>query len=148
MTSLSIPSSGPDAGCCHELSSGEVQLIIVWVHCFVASARSLAGSSARLVGEEGQDYTPRLADGLRGRVGLAWGVSEVLTLRVGAFLSAYPVKDNDAERLLWQVYGLGAEFGEGLRWRIETQYEQVGLPDSDDYTANALNLRLGVCFAL
>jgi hypothetical protein len=103
---------------------------------------------ARLAGEEGQDYTARLADGLRGRVGLAWDLSEGLTLRLGAFLSAYPVKDNDAERLLWQVYGLGFEFGSGPRWRIEAQYGQVGLPGEDDYSGNALDLRLGVDFAL
>ncbi|MCK4593128.1 hypothetical protein KAU45_01410 [bacterium] len=108
----------------------------------------LFGEDAELVGERRQDYTARLADGLRGRIGLSWDVTADLALSIGAFLSSYPVKDNDAERLLWQIYGLGAEFGDRPRWRIEVDYSQVGVSGEDDYSGNTLDLRLGVDFAL
>ncbi len=108
----------------------------------------LFGEGAELVGEQGQDYTARLADGLRGRIALSWDVSANLALSIGAFLSTYPVKDNDAERLLWQVYGLGVEFGSRPRWRLEALYSQVGFSGEDDYSGTNLDLRLGVDFAL
>ncbi len=114
----------------------------------VAVGGYLFGEDAELVGEQAQDYTARLADGLRGRIGLSWDVTADLALSIGAFLSTYPVKDNDAERLLWQIYGLGAEFGDRPRWRIEVDYSQVGISGEDDYSGNTLNLRLGVDFAL
>ncbi|OGD74668.1 MAG: hypothetical protein A2Y64_05215 [Candidatus Coatesbacteria bacterium RBG_13_66_14] len=114
----------------------------------VAAGGYLFGPDARLIGEQGQDYSARLADGLRGRVGLAWDVSENFSFGVGAFLSAYPVKDNDAERLLWQVYTLGAGFGENPRWGLEASFSQVGVEGEDGYAGGALHLSLGADFAL
>jgi len=114
----------------------------------VAAGGYLFGPDAVLAGEHGQDYSARLADGLRGRVGLAWDVSEDFSFRVGAFLSAYPVKDNDSERLLWQVYTLGAGFGKNPRWGAEASFSQVGVEGEDGYAGGALFLRLGADFGL
>jgi hypothetical protein len=114
----------------------------------VAAGGYLFGPEAELAGEQGQDYSARLADGLRGRVGLAWDLSEDFSFNVGAFLSAYPVKDNDSERLLWQVYTLGAGFGKNPRWGLEASFSQVGAEGEDGYAGGALDLRLGADFAL
>jgi len=114
----------------------------------VAAGGYLFGPGAELRGVQGQDYAARLADGLRGRVGLAWDLSEDFSFDVGAFFSAYPVKDNDAERLLWQVYTLGAGFGKNPRWGLEASFSQVGAEGEDGYAGSALNLRLGAVFAL
>jgi len=114
----------------------------------VAGGGYLFGPDAVLTGVQGQDYTARLADGLRGRVGLSWDIGEGLSFGVGAFLSAYPVKDNDSERLLWQVYTLGAGFGENPRWGVEASFSQVGAEGEDGYAGGALYLRLGADFGL
>ncbi|MCX7021248.1 MAG: hypothetical protein NTW26_03035 [bacterium] len=114
----------------------------------VAAGGYFFGPEAELTGEQGQDYAARLADGLRGRVGLAWDVSEDFSFSLGAFLSAYPVKDNDSARLLWQVYSLGAGFGKNPRWGLEASFSQVGTEGEDGYSDGALNLRLGADFAL
>jgi hypothetical protein len=114
----------------------------------VAAGGYLFGPEAALVGEQGQDYSARLGDGLRGRVGLSWDIEEDLSFAVGAFLSAYPVKDNDSERLLWQVYSLGAGFGKNPRWGVEASFSQVGTEGEDGYACGALYLRLGLDFGL
>ena len=61
-------------------------------------------------------------------------------MRVGARLGGYPLRDEDAERMLTQDYGLQLSFGSEPRWTVSGIYGLIGGLADDAYSSSRLDL--------
>lgn len=108
----------------------------------IALGGSLYDADARLRGENDQNLSGLLTDGLHGALALAWITADNLGVRIGGRLGTYPLLGEDAEPLLTQNYGLQLAFGSQPRWRLSGVYGLIGGLADDAYAASRLELQL------